>query len=143
MELMLRRGLMAMSSGGLTTKTGTFTGDGTMNASLSIGFEPDIVLVESDVDYSVSGWQGVGHVFIWRGVTTGVKRHPNTTTTSATTNMNPFVDATYPYGRADTAGSYQIYCSYGDGVLSLTNKNDGVGTRYINGKTYNWTAIKF
>ena len=138
-----RRVLVKAMASGATIRTGTFTGDGTINASILIGFEPDVLLIESDSDYSTSGWAGIGHIIFWRAVNTVVTRHNSSSATSVTTNAYPNLTESAPYGTANDAPTYCAVGSYSNGTFEITNKTDGNGTRLRNGVTYSWTAIKY
>lgn len=128
------------SGGGAQVKTGTFTGDGTINAALSIGFEPDIVVIASGQDYATSGWAGVGDIIIIKGNVSFIGRHNSATATAITANGNPNMGNAY--GDTSTAPNYTPYGTYSGGTLSISNKNDGAGTRFGNGTTYTWYAVK-
>lgn len=121
--------------------SGTFTGDGNSSHAFSIGFKPDIFLVESDANYSTAGWAGIGHVLVRRGEYLVCIRHNNTTATTVTNTHNWLNETSGDFGNASEATQYAFYGTYADGTLTLTNKTDGAGTRFTNGRAYRWTAI--
>lgn len=128
------------SGGGAQMVSGTFTGDGKINAALNIGFEPDIVEIVSSKDYAASGWAGVGDIVIIKNNISFIGRHNSTSATAVTVNANPNMDGAY--GSSSTAPNYTPYGTYSSGTLTVSNKNDGVGTRFRSGVTYSWHAFK-
>lgn len=138
-----RRMVQIMASGGAQVKTGTFTGNNSINVSLDIGFPPDVVVISSDQDYSQAGWAGIGHIVIAKGICSVAKRHPNDTATSPQLNVNGSQGTTGgDYGTSGTAGNYQAYATYTDGIFAVSNYSNGVGTRFTSGVTYTWFAVK-
>ena len=137
-----RRLMMASRGGsGAQVVTGTFTGDGTISVSLSIGFAPDIAVISSDQDYSQSGWAGVGDIVIIKGDISFLGRHNATSATAIRAEGNPSMDGAY--GSSSTAPTYAAYGTYSDGALTVTNKNNATGTVFVNGVTYSWVAVKY
>lgn len=137
-----RRLLMQMLGGGdvAQSKSGSFAGDGTITTVLDIGFEPDVIVVESGLDISVAGFQGVILVAIVKGVMTFNYYHNSATDTSVRT-MNDFIRPNQDAWGADS-GAYRNYALYSDGKLTVTNKTNNSNFVFINGQTYNWTAYK-
>lgn len=132
-----------MASGSGQVASGTFTGDGTINVTLSLGFAPDVVMIASGLDYTVAGWAGIGDAAFIKGVCTYLKRHNTTTATTPTTNGNSTPGITGgDYGTQETASSYQAYATYADGNFTISNYSNGTGTKFINGHTYTWKAFK-
>ena len=119
--------------GGLA-KSGTFTGNGTITQALDVGFEPDVIVVDSDLDFSVAGWQGIKCVTIVKGVMTVNFVHTNTTTTSSSTYNTPITSTDDPWG--ESAGAYRSCASYADGVLTLTNKTNNANGYYKIGRAH-------
>ena len=144
MDLMeLRRGLlMGMAGGIMRYASGSFEGDDTSSVQIQIGFEPDFLVIESDVDYSEAGWTGVGHVVIVKGIISSIIRHNNTTVSNAVVNTYPIVETGTDYGDATSVPAYCIYGTYANGSITLTNQNKGVGVLFVDGRQYTWKAYK-
>ena len=121
--------------------SGTFTGDGTSAKTLAIGVKPDILMIWADVDYSESGWSGVGQVVVRRGAMLAVNRHNGTTATTATNNYYWLTSTSGDFGNASEAPSNTFYGTYSDGTLALTNKTSAEGTRFSSRRTYRWAAF--
>lgn len=133
--------LVAGYGGKAEVKTGTFTGDKTtFTANLNVGFEPDIVIVECDLNYTAPGWAGMGNIVIVKNVLTTHLRHNNTALASANSTSN-LCEESHPYGM--TTGSSATYGIYSDGVFTITNTSNSAGTRFVEDVTYKWTAVKF
>ncbi|MBR4457588.1 MAG: hypothetical protein IKS31_01380 [Clostridia bacterium] len=64
-----RRLLMQIMGGGDVAQSisGSFTGDGTATVELDIGFEPDVIIIDSGIDYSTPGTKGLLMVAIAKG----------------------------------------------------------------------------
>lgn len=142
MDLMeLRRGLMMLMAGGADKiKTGTFTGDGTNSVQLNIGFEPDVVVIDSGIDYSVAGVAGILAITIAKGIVITNVTHNSTSATSFSGTLNVMKPTQDPWG-ADSATTNQNYCTYSNGVLTITNATDGARTHFSNGQTFTWFAV--
>lgn len=133
---------MQMMGGGdvAQSKSGSFTGDGTITTVLDIGFEPDVIVIDSGIDYTTPSAQGLLMVAIAKGKFTLNFYHNSTT--DVTSHNYPFdiISGTDSWG-ADS-GAFRNYCIYSDGVLTVTNKTNHANVVFINGQTYNWTAYK-
>lgn len=125
-----------------THKHGTFVGNGKNSVTIPLGFEPDILIIHSAVDYYTSGWVGVGDVCVSKSMYSIVVRHNNTTVSYAVPNVYPFNQGDGDYGNSQNAPQYTFYGSYSDGNLTLTNKGNLAGTCFINGTEYTWDAYK-
>lgn len=139
----LRRRLLMQMWGGenvAQSKSGSFVGDGAITAVLDIGFEPDVIVIESGLDVSVAGFHGVMLVVIAKGVMTFNYYHNSATDTNART-YNDFIRPNQDAWGANS-GAYRNYALYSDGKLTVTNKTDNANVVFINGQTYNWTAYK-
>jgi len=137
----LRRGLLMQMAGANKIATGTFTGDGTISVALNIGFEPDAVIIDSGLDYSVAGVAGILAISIAKGIVITNVTHNSTSITSFSGTLNVMKPSEDPWG-ADSATTNQNYCTYSDGVLTITNVTDGARTRFSNGQQFSWVAYK-
>lgn len=118
--------------------SGTFTGNGTSTVALNIGFKPEAVAIKSNLDYTQTGWSGVGHVLLYRNVGSCIWRHNNTSASAA--GGTTFFFGNYEYGNPETTASYVLYAEYSDGVLTLKNSSPGAGTKFVNDIEYTWEA---
>ena len=140
-----RRLMMASRGGGSGAQvvTGMFTGDQSSTVELNIGFKPDIIEIESDVDYYTTGWIGIGHAVIVKNNYAELLRHNNASTNGAITAVNAHLRGAYgEYGDVGVSGSAMPYGSYSDGIFTFKNTQNLASTQFINGKTYNWVAVK-
>lgn len=123
-------------------KSGTFTGDGTSSVALPIGFEPDILIMDTPVAWDESGWSGTGILTIAKGIYTIATRHSTTNSATVGNVVYIFNSSDGDYGNSDNANAYAFYCSYSNGVFTIENKTPGNATRFISGNTYTWKAYK-
>lgn len=124
------------------SKNGTFTGDGTKNAALQIGFEPDVVIIDSGLPLNVAGAVGLYMVALAKGVFTLNVSHNSITDTNATRTMFSSLNG---IGWGDiTLGAYRNNATYENGVLTISNATAAPLEQYcfINGQSYTWTAYK-
>lgn len=142
MEMMaIRRMIMAMGGGDMAkVKSGTFTGDGTNSVTINLGFEPDVVVVDSDLDLSQAGWIGLKCAVIVKNVLTVNALHGNDTTTNASVYNHSIVPGNDAWG--GSCGSYRNYVTYSNGVVTVTNKSNNDSVKFISGQTYTWTVYK-
>ena len=126
-----------------SVKTGSFVGDGTASVTLDIGFEPDVIVIDSDLDFATAGWQGLKCVNLVRNVLT-INFYHNSTTDTAKTHA--YFDAISvgqdPWGA--NGGAYRNYGVYSNnGELLVTNKTlNNANVFFVSGQTYTWAAYK-
>ena len=141
MELMaIRRGLMSQMAGNRYHASGVFTGDGTNSVSIQIPFKPDVLVIAAGLDYSTSGWAGVGDAIMCRRKVSVIVRHSNATATGPSANAYPIYDNDGEFGSRDKAQQYTFYGNYNNGVMTLTNIASVPGTAFINNQQYTWDA---
>ena len=134
-----RRVMMLMAGGANKIASGTFTGDGTVAATLNIGFEPDVVVIDSGLDYSVAGVAGILAITIAKGSVITNITHNNTSATSYSGTLNVMKPSQDPWG-ADSGVNNNTFCIYEDGVLYVSNKTISNRTIFSNGQTFSWIA---
>ena len=134
---------MGMAQTNIKIKTGSFIGSKNIDQTISIGFEPDIVIVNcSDLDSETAGWQGQKNIIIVKNMVTYQLRHNNTTQTNASTTGTDNVGGDYPaYGMAD--GYYTAYGLYSNGNFTISNGTRNSINSFVDGYTYDWIAIKY
>ena len=133
---------MAQMAGSAKSKSGTFTGDGTKTTALQIGFEPDVIIINSGLPTNVAGPVGLYMVAIAKNVFTLNASHNSTTDTNAARTM---FGQLYNSGWGDgTLGSYRNNATYENGVLTISNTTASPSAQYyfIEGHSYTWTAYK-
>jgi hypothetical protein len=126
-----------------SVKTGTFVGDGTASVTLDIGFEPDAIVIDSDLQFDTEGWQGLKCVVIVRNVLTINFYHNSTTDTTKTHTYNDAISTGQdPWGA--NSGAYRSYGAYSSsGDMLVTNKTpNNANTFFVSGQTYTWKAYK-
>lgn len=124
-----------------SVKTGTFTGDGTASVSLDVGFEPDVIVIDSDLDFNTAGWQGIKCIVIAKGTLTVNFYHSSLTVTNKTAYSDAISANQNPWG--SDARAYRSYATYSDGTLLVTNKEpSNANVKLIEGQTYTWKAYK-
>lgn len=126
--------------GGSNVATGTFVGNDTRDVYLNIGFEPDVIVIDTDLNFSTSGWQGIKCIVLVKGVLSTNYCHNSLTDTKEHTYNDAFSANDNPWG--SDSGSYRSYGVYTDGTMLITNKNNSAMTHFIDGQTYTWTAYK-
>ena len=144
MELMnLRSGLMAQMASSAKSKSGTFTGDGTKSVDLQIGFEPDVIVIDSGLHTNVAGPVGLYLVTLVKNIFTLNATHNSTTDTNSGRTMYGQLIG-YGWGSIGTIGAYRNIASYNNGVLTISNATNSPSEQYrfIEGQTYTWTAYK-
>lgn len=125
-----------------SVKTGSFVGDGTKEVDLSIEFEPDVIIIDSGLDPSQSGYIGLIVVAIVKNVFTINNTHNSKTDTN---NARTIYSSLLNKGWGNTAvGTYRNIATYANGVLNVTNAtaNPMLQYRFIEGQTYTWKAYK-
>ena len=134
--------LVAGYGGGSQVATGTFTADGsTSDASMNVGFEPDMVSIKCNLDYYTTGWAGMGNIIIVKNVLTAHARHNTTSVNGIQSSINASFDESHPYGLSTT--SYGTYGTYSNGIFTVTNNTKNAITRFVSGVTYTWAAVKY
>lgn len=131
---------MAQMANTAKAKSGTFVGTGSVSVALDIGFEPDVIVIDSGLDYTQAGWIGVISLTIVRGVLTVLYCHTGNTATNAQYYGYAIKSTDDPW--ATNTGSYRATASYSNGILTMVNATDVASQRYINGQTYSWKAYK-
>ena len=81
-----------------TYKDGTFTGNGTITTTIDIGFEPDDLIVESDLDPAVAWGGGIGFIAFIKNRATLDYYHSGADATTWTTGVMILTDQSNPYG---------------------------------------------
>ena len=128
--------------GSSRAKSGTFFGDGTKSVALDIGFEPDVVIIDSGLPLKVAGYVGLYQVAIAKNVFTLNATHNSVTDANAARVMFGQLNS---IGWGDsTLGAYRNNASYENGVLTVSNVTNSPSEQYrfINGQTYTWIAYK-
>lgn len=123
-------------------KTGTFVGSGNIDQTITIGFEPDILIINcSSLDFETAGWLGQKNVIIVKNMITYQGRHNNSTNTTPNISASDDVGGDYPpYGK--TNGYYTSYGIYQNGDMTISNGTRNTINSFVNGETYDWIAIK-
>lgn len=120
---------------------GTFTGDGTQSVSLNIGFAPSMLIINSGLDYSVTGWVGIGDIVFEKGRLAFDSYHSNDTVNAPTVQINEKVGGTYgDYGSYSSAGTYRAYGEYSNGAFTVYTKGNAANMKFISGQAYSWKA---
>lgn len=125
-----------------SVKTGSFVGDGTKEVDLSVGFEPDVIIIDSGLDPSQSGYTGLIVVAIAKNIFTVNNTHNSDTNTQ---NARTIYGSLLNKGWGTTmVGAYRNIATYANGILNVTNAtaNPSLQYRFIEGQTYTWKAYK-
>ena len=124
---------------GAKVKTGTITGKGSATISIDVGFEPDIIVIASGLDYTSSNL-GMLNVVLVRGIVMYNTWRTSSAYGSTGNNVSPNGDV---WGAKESYGNYASYATYSNGVLTISNQATTTGRCYfIDGHTYTWTAYK-
>lgn len=140
--MQLRRMLMSLGVEDMArSKSGTFTGDGTASVILDIGFEPDVVVINSNLQWNVAGYTGLINVLAIKGVAIDNACHTSNTATNLNGTLNVPRTGQDPWGANCTSNNN--YCTYSDGKLTVTNYSPTAERNYfVNNQQYEWTAYK-
>lgn len=121
--------------GSAQTATGTFSGNGTINASISCSFAPDLILVHGDLSGTAS-LRGVVHFLIIKD-TESLQVVDGSNSAYSPSLYNEV------YGISGYGGTAYPYATYSNGSLTLTMVQDTSSTRWTSGVTYNYTLVKW
>lgn len=124
------------------SKSGTFLGDGTKEVALTVGFEPDVIIIDTGLPLNVEGPVGLYAVAIAKNKFSLNTTHNSTTDTQQRTIFGQLLNA--GWGNTTTLGAYRSMAVYQGGVLTVTNvtANPSQQYRFIDGQEYTWTAYK-
>lgn len=116
------------------TKTGTFTGNGTRQVSVTCDFEPDLVYWWTNA--GTSAYTGTISGLIARGMLAANQYANNSTTKSANVQTN--------ITNMNTGGSsYNFRATYASGSVTLYCFSSGSRSLFKNNQTYNYQFIKW
>ena len=116
------------------TKTGTFTGNGTRQITVSCDFEPDLVYWSSDPGTSASS--GTVTCLIARGMLAANQYRNN-----STSNSNNIL---YNITGMNTGGSsYNFRATYSDNTVTLYCFSSAARSLFTNSRTYSYTFVKW
>ena len=128
--------LVVNVSGGTAaqTVTGTFTGNGTRQVSITCAFEPDLVYWYANVGSST--FTGTVSGLIARGLMAS-NRYRNNSTTNSSNIQTPITEM-------NTGGSsYNFRSTYADGKVTLYCFSSGSRSLFANNQSYSYTFIKY
>jgi hypothetical protein len=125
---------VASSGIDVKTATGTFTGNGTRQMTISCAFEPDLIYFTSDPGTTASS--GVVAAIIARGLMAATRYRNNSTTNSHyaaidITNMNT------------SGSSYSFRATYTNSTVTLYCFSNNARCLFTNNRTYSYTFIKY
>lgn len=125
----------AVSAGiDVKTATGTFTGNGTRQMTISCAFEPDLIYFTSDPGTTASS--GVVAAIIARSLMAAARYRNNSTTNS----HYAVIDIT----AMNTGGSsYSFRATYANSTVTLYCFSNNARCLFTNGRTYSYTFIKY
>ncbi len=122
------------SSGSAQIATGTFTGNGTRQVTVSCNFEPDFVYWTCDPGTSASS--GTVACMIARGMMAANRYRNNSTTNSANIQT--------PITAMNTGGSsYNFRATYANSTVTLYSFSTAARNLFTNGRAYTYTFIKW
>lgn len=122
------------SSGSAQIATGTFTGNGTRQVTVSCNFEPDFVYWTCDPGTSASS--GTVACMIARGMMAANRYRNNSTTNSANIQT--------PITAMNTGGSsYNFRATYANSTVTLYSFSTAARNLFTNGRVYTYTFIKW
>ena len=124
------------------SKSGSFTGNGTKQVDLQIGFEPDVIIIDSGLSLKNAGPVGLYMVALAKNVFSLNASHNSETDTNNARTMFAQLNG---IGWGDTSlGAYRNNATYANGVLTISNVTNKPSAQYyfINGQNYTWTAYK-
>lgn len=123
-----------VSGGSDQIATGTFTGNGTRQVTVSCNFEPDFVYWTCDPGTSASS--GTVACMIARGMMAANRYRNNATTNSANIQT--------PITAMNTGGSsYNFRATYANSTVTLYSFSTAARNLFTNGRVYTYTFIKW
>lgn len=131
-------GTARFSEGGGTsvkTKTGSVTGDGTINLSIPCDFEPDLIYIYGNMSASASN-RGVVSITILKDTFAYMT---NDSSTSNTNENLIYVE----HGVSGYGDSSQVSVTYLNSTLTLNTVSNTSARRFRSGQTYNYTLLKW
>lgn len=140
MDMMeLRRMVMAQMAGASKIKTGSFTGNGSITASINIGFEPDVLVITRDSRVLTPSIQNV--IFVKGRCVCNVICYTSSGEAKTLCYGTPIRENEDEWGN-DTTDSYKSIGAYSDGVFTVGNKTNGARSYFNFGDNYTWFAYK-
>lgn len=116
------------------TSTGTFTGNGTRQMTISCNFEPDLVYWTSDPGTTASSGTVAG--IIARG-TMSANRYRNNSTTNSHYAIPDITDMN------TNGSSYSFRATYSNSTVTLYCFSSNARSLFTNGRTYTYTFLKW
>ena len=126
---------------GTDIKHGTFVGEGKVTTKFYVGFKPDIVYASNDYLFAESGWAGIGTLVIIRNLLCAHGRHNNTSASYLNAMLARLTDDSPEYGSKSASFTYGLYDDK-TGEFTISNGTNNSAYFFVEGATYNWTAIK-
>lgn len=124
----------ASGGAGAKTKTGTFTGNGTRQVTISCDFEPDLVYWWTDA--GTAAYSGTISGLIARGMLAANQYSNNSTTRSANVQTNVT-------GMNTGGSSYNFRATYANSTVTLYCFSSGARSLFKNNQSYSYTFIKW
>lgn len=126
----------ASGGGSAQTETGTFTGDGSITASISCPFAPDLIYVHGDLTSDPSLRGVVSFVVI---KDTMIFCSSDSSTSSTAENMLDVSHSVTGYSH----GSSYPHAAYSNGTLTIDMVQSSSGTKFASGVTYSYQLVKW
>lgn len=121
--------------GSAQTATGTFSGNGTISATISCSFAPDLILVHGDLSGTAS-LRGVVHFLIIKDTEALIVVDGS----SSAYTPSLYHEA---YGITGYGSAPAPYASYSGTTLTLNMVDNTSSTRWTSGITYEYTLVKW
>lgn len=122
------------SGSAVKTQTGTFTGNGTRQVTVTCPFEPDLVYWYGDPGTAASS--GTVSCMIGRDMM-AANRYRN----NSTSNSNSIVAPISGMNAGGTTYNFQVL--YSDGTVTLYCRNSAARSLFTSGRTYSYEFIKW
>lgn len=129
-------GTASGGGGSAQTETGTFTGDGSITASISCPFAPDLIYVHGDLTSDPSLRGVVSFVVI---KDTMIFCSSDSSTSSTAENMLDVSHSVTGYSH----GSSYPHAAYSNGTLTIDMVQSSSGTKFASGGTYSYQLVKW
>ena len=117
----IRRRIIEAMSNATMFKSGTFMGNGTASVTIDMGFEPDVVIIDSGHRYNNPGFAGLMQAILIKGIIITNICHQSDTATNSLMYGNPIGEGQDVWGYKETPVSNTSYALYSNGQLTLTN----------------------
>lgn len=123
--------------GSASTKTGTFIGSGTINATITCDFAPDLIEIYGNLTGS-SSLRGVSTVVIVKDLV--AIQVSDTSNSNTNVSLQSIANGITGYNGSNTS---QIHASYSGTTLTVSTGSNTTANRFNSSVTYSYKLVKW